>query len=268
LSIQPWFRLREVEMFAPTTEGLDPAQLHSKHIEFHASHDRMLRAELVDAYRPLASALAARYARHREPHDDLNQAALLGLLNAVDRFDPGRGVAFTTFAWATITGELKRHYRDHTWGVRVPRQLQELYLLVATATDDLTTELGRSPTITEIATRADTTAERVIAALDVRSAYVPMSLDVGSADDDDRPTPLADEERGFGRVDDLVTVSALVRRLPPREQRVLALRFVDGMTQSDIGRAMGISQMQVSRVLAGSLATLRRWVADEPPVTV
>ena len=138
---------------------------------------RVSRTELVEEYRGFAISLARRFGNHREPQDDLIQAALVGLLHAIDRFDPERGVEFTTFAFATITGELKRHYRDQTWGVRVPRSLKEQFLAVTKATDELTVELGRSPTIPEIAERASSSEEDVLSALEVSGAYLPVSLD-------------------------------------------------------------------------------------------
>jgi RNA polymerase sigma-B factor len=236
------------------------AALHDIHLEFRRTGDRRLRETLVEAYLPLASALATRYSRHREAKDDLTQCALLGLVNAVDRFDPDRGVKFTTFAWITITGELKKHYRDGTWTVRVPRAQQELFLAATTATDALTLELGRSPRISEIAERAGATEEDVVLALEVVGAYFPASLDAPSADGTTTAQALSASERGFELVDDRVALSPLVKRLPPRQQLILHLRFNEEMTQLQIGRVVGLGQMQVSRLLARSLASLREWM--------
>ena len=233
----------------------------AKHVVFHATRDARLQAELVEAYRPMAAALASRYGHHHEPQDDLTQAALVGLLHALDRFEPDRGVEFTTFAWATISGELKRHYRDQTWGVRVPRSLKELFRAASQATDELTVELGRSPTIAEIAYRAGATEEDVIQALEVRGAYLPMSLDAPAADD--RGTILPEDDHGYSAIDEHELLSPLVARLPARQRQILHLRFVEEMTQSQIGQALDISQMHVCRLLADSLATLRQWI-EEP----
>lgn len=242
-----------------------PAALHAAHVEYQRTRDLHLRQTLVEAYRPLAFSLANRYARHREPQDDLTQCALLALVHAIDRFDPDRGAKFTTYAWVTITGELKRHYRDGTWAVRVPRSLQELFPAVLASTDALTLELGRSPTISEIAARAGASEENVVAAIEVIGAYVPASLDAPTADGTLRGDALPSLEQGFDVIDDRVTLSPLVRRLPPREQRILHLRFVEEMTQLQIGRVIGLGQMQVGRLLARSLASLREWMEEAQP---
>ena len=239
--------------------------LQRAHVEFRRTGDPELRRSLVEAYRPLAASLARQHARHREPHADLMQCALLALLNALERFDPERGVKFTTYAWVTITGELKRHYRDRTWLVHVPRALQERFADTTFAEDALTLELGRPPTTREIAERTGTDEEQVRGALDLLLAYFPASLDgptgdggvevgavVGWADD------------GFDVVDDRVVLQPFVKRLPAREQRILHLRFVEEMTQLQIGRVVGLGQMQVSRLLARSLALLREWMEARP----
>jgi RNA polymerase sigma-B factor len=236
------------------------AALQEMHLEYRRSGDLRLRQALVATYRPLAIALATRYSRHRDAHDDLTQCALLGLVHALDRFDPERGVKFSTFAWVTITGELKKHYRDNTWAVRVPRARQELFHATTVATDALTLELGRSPTIAEIGDRCGASAEDVVLALEVVGAYLPASLDAAQGDGASHASALSDREKGFDLVDDRVSLSPLVKRLPPRQQLILHLRFVEEMTQLQIGRAIGLGQMQVSRLLARSLASLREWI--------
>jgi RNA polymerase sigma-B factor len=238
--------------------------LQRAHVEYRRTGDLRIRDSLVTAYQPLAFALANRYSRHREPREDLTQCALLALVHAIDRFDPERGVKFTTFAWVTITGELKRHYRDGTWAVRVPRVLQELFPAVTVATDALTLEFGRSPTIAEIAERAGATEENVVLAMEVVGAYFPTSLDAPSAVGTIKSRALSAGDAAFDRVDDHVVLDPLVKRLPPREQRILHLRFVEEMTQLQIGQAVGLGQMQVSRLIARSLASLREWMESQP----
>jgi len=230
--------------------------------EYHATRDPELRNELVNAFRPLAFRLARRHTRNREHQDDLVQAASVGLIKAVERFDPTRGNEFSTFAWATIQGELKRHYRDRTWLVRPPRNLQERFLAVSGAIDELTGEGGKSPTVTEVAQRLALTEEDVIEAIEVRQAYLPSSLDAPAGPDVEPSTQLAADEDGYEDVDDRAMLTPLVARLPALEQRIIQLRFVDELSQSQIGEEIGISQMQVSRLLARSLDSLRRWIAD------
>jgi len=231
------------------------------HEEFRLTGDAELRRSLVEVYRPLALTLARRHARHREPQSDLNQCALLGLLQALERFDPERGVKFTTFAWVTISGELKRHYRDRTWVLHVPRVLQERFAETTAAKDALMLELGRPPTTREIADRVGIDIGEVQGALDLVLAYSPASLDMPPNEGGLHGGAFAArEDSGFRAVDDRIVLAAVVSRLPLREQRILHLRFVEEMTQFQIGRAVGLSQMQVSRLLAGSLASLREWM--------
>ncbi|HZQ84712.1 MAG TPA: sigma-70 family RNA polymerase sigma factor [Acidimicrobiales bacterium] len=237
--------------------------LRAAFAEYHATRDPELRNELVNAFRPLAFRLARRHTRNREHQDDLVQAASVGLIKAVDRFDPTRGNEFSTFAWATIQGELKRHYRDRTWLVRPPRNLQERFLAVSGAIDELTGELGRSPTISEVGQCLELTEEDVIEAIEVRQAYLPSSLDAPAVLDAEPAPQLAADEDGYEYVDDRAMLTPLVARLPALEQRIIHLRFVGELSQSQIGEELGISQMQVSRLLARSLGCLRRWIASE-----
>ena len=228
--------------------------------EFASTRDAKLRDQLIEAHLGLAEYLARRFANRGEPLDDLVQVASLGLVKAVERFDPGRGLEFTTFATPTIVGELKRHFRDKGWAVRVPRRVQELHLRVTRVVDDLSNELGRSPTIAEIAVRAGTTEDEVIEALDAGSAYRSTSLDAGRSDDDDSPGLLGqlgalDPE--MARAERRAALGPMMAVLPEREQVMLYLRFYDGMTQSEIAKRLGISQMHVSRLLSRSLQRLR-----------
>lgn len=226
--------------------------------EFFETRDPEIRERLVRAHLGLAASLAARFSSRQEAADDLHQAALLGLLHAIDRFDPTRNIQFTTFAWATISGELKRHFRDRTWGMRVPRRVQELYLVTAEATDTLTNTLGRSPTVAELATHLGIGDEDVIEALEARSAYRIASIDapIGS-ESDDGARQIGGDERGYGVVEQRSQISDLTSRLEPRERQIIHLRFNEELTQAEIAERIGVSQMHVSRLLSVSLAKLR-----------
>ena len=228
--------------------------------EFAETRDSKLRDQLIEAHLGLAEYLARRFANRGEPLDDLVQVASLGLVKAVERFDPGRGLEFTTFATPTIVGELKRHFRDKGWAVRVPRRVQELHLRVTHVVDDLSNEYGRSPTIAEIAVRAGTTEDEVIEALEAGSAYRSTSLGAGRSDDDDAPGligQLGGLDPEIARAERRAALGPMMAILPEREQVMLYLRFYDGMTQSEIAKRLGISQMHVSRLLSRSLQHLR-----------
>ncbi len=226
---------------------------------FRRLPDPAVREELVERYLPLARHLARRFVGRGETIDDLIQVADLGLLNAIDRFDPDRGVQFTTFAAVTITGELKRHFRDRGWSVRVPRSLQESALLVHRTLESLWQELGRSPTIAEIAEGADLTEEAVIEAMDAIQAYSPASLDAAVSDDG---TPMGETvghaDPSFEVAEGWASVAPALEKLPDRERRILYLRFFKGMTQTEIAQQIGISQMHISRLIAQSLDRIRR----------
>jgi RNA polymerase sigma-B factor len=227
---------------------------------FADSRDPALRDELIEAHLGLAEYLARRFANRGEPLDDLVQVASLGLVKAVERFDPGRGLEFTTFATPTIVGELKRHFRDKGWAVRVPRRVQELHLRVTRVIDDLALELGRSPTVQEISQRAGTTEDEVIEAIDAGSAYRSASLDAGRSDDDESPGllgQLGETDPELARAERRAALGPLISELPEREQVMLYLRFYEGLTQSEIAKRLGISQMHVSRLLSRSLQQLR-----------
>ena len=227
---------------------------------FADSRDPALRDDLIEAHLGLAEYLARRFANRGEPLDDLVQVASLGLVKAVERFDPARGLEFTTFATPTIVGELKRHFRDKGWAVRVPRRVQELHLRVTRVIDDLALELGRSPTVQEIAKRAGTTEDEVIEAIDAGSAYRSASLDAGRSDDDETPGllgQLGELDPELARAERRAALGPLISELPEREQVMLYLRFYEGMTQSEIAKRLGISQMHVSRLLSRSLQQLR-----------
>ncbi len=233
---------------------------------FASTRDPALRDQLIEAHLGLAEYLARRFANRGEPLDDLVQVASLGLVKAVERFDPDRGLEFTTFATPTIVGELKRHFRDKGWAVRVPRRVQELHLRVTRVIDDLATEFGRSPTVQEIAQRAGTTEDEVVEAIDAGSAYRSASLDAGRGDDDESPGllgQLGEIDPELARAERRAALGPLISGLPEREQVMLYLRFYEGMTQSEIAKRLGISQMHVSRLLSRSLQQLRE-LAETP----
>ncbi len=225
--------------------------------------DPRVRDQLVERFLPLARQLARRYQRAEEPLDDLVQVASIGLIKAIDRFDLEREVAFSSYAVPTILGELKRHFRDRTWSVRVPRDLQELALRVDRAVSDLARESHRAPTVAEIATAVQVGEEQVLEAMEASAAYRATSFDAprGSGDDDSGGDSLGDavgsEERGFGLAEDRATLSALLGSVTPREREVLRLRFEEDLTQAEIGQRIGVSQMQVSRIIRQSLTRLR-----------
>lgn len=219
-------------------------------------HEPGLRDELVHRHRGLAEALARRF-RGRGEVEDLTQVALLALVKAVDRFDPGRGVPFPAFASTTIVGELKRHLRDTVWAVRVPRSLQEAGLEVGRAVETLTQQLGRSPTVPEVAELIDRSEDEVLEGLEVGTALEAASLDAPIGGDDGPSREPATLDEGLELAEEWVDVADAIRALPERERRILHLRFFRGMSQSAIAAELGISQMHVSRLLARTLAQLR-----------
>jgi RNA polymerase sigma-B factor len=228
---------------------------------YRESGDPAAREQLVERFLPLARQLARRYQRGGEQLDDLVQVASLGLLKAIDRFDPARETAFSSFAVPTILGELKRHFRDKGWSVRVPRDLQELAVKVDRVSDEMSRELGRAPTPAEIAQRTGSTLEQVLEAREASSAYRAVSLDRPRTDDDEEGDSYADavgaEDPGFRHAEDSATVERLMEVLTDREREVLRLRFAEDLTQSEIGRRVGVSQMHVSRLIRQSVARLR-----------
>src|SRR5918996_3267611 len=243
-------------------EATDRHELRNKLEEYARTGDKELRDEIVGSQVGLAEYLARRFKNRGEPIEDLIQVALLGLLKAVERFDPGRGLEFSTFATPTIVGELKRHFRDKGWAVRVPRRVQELHLRMGTVVNTLSQELGRSPTIPEIAARAEVSEDDVLEAMEAGRAYRFSSIDAPTNDDEDRsPGPVAaqlgTDETRLEEVEQRMLLSPLIATLPKREQMIIHLRFFRGMTQSEIAARLGISQMHVSRLLARSLAQLR-----------
>jgi RNA polymerase sigma-B factor len=235
----------------------------SQHLFAQVHRDPAARDEIIELYTPLAKYLARRFEGRREPLDDLVQVALLGLIKAVDRFEPDREVQFTTYASATIVGELKRHFRDKGWAVRVPRRLQESGLKVGRAVSGLSQELGRSPTVQEVAGRTGLPDEEVLEAMDAANAYSAQSLDAPVDDDGTTGADrLRDDDDSLDRLVGWASVAPAIRALPERERRILYLRFFHGQTQSEIAREIGMSQMHVSRLLAKTLQQLRSAVGS------
>ena len=215
--------------------------------------DERARDQLLAQLLPLAGRIARRYATSAHDLDDLEQVARIGLLKAIDRFEPDRGVLLSTYAAAVVTGEVKRWFRDSSWAVKVPRAAKELSVRVETALPNLTARLGRSPTITEIADAVGADHESVLEALEARSAAAVASLDQALEEGEDPLLDAAVEDPEFTRAEQRAALEPALRTLTPRERRVLELRFGDGLTQAEIGARLGISQMQVSRILRRAL---------------
>jgi RNA polymerase sigma-B factor len=220
--------------------------------------DPAARDELVARFQPLAEYFARRFAGRGEPIEDLNQVANIGLLSAIDRFDPTREVRFATYAAATILGELKRHLRDKAWAIRVPRPLQELGLRMNRVVPRMSQELGRSPTIQELAERLEATPEDVLEAIDAAQAYSTASLDAPVGEGERSPIEtVGGDDASYELVERWAAIAPAIKDLPERERRVLYLRFFAGMTQSEIAEDIGVSQMHVSRILSQTLELLR-----------
>jgi RNA polymerase sigma-B factor len=225
--------------------------------EYHRQRECIVKRCL-----PLADHVARHFGRRGEGLDDLTQVARLGLMNAINRFDPDKGPSFIGFAIPTMMGEVRRHFRDHSWGLRVPRRLRELHVQISRATADLAQKLGRAPTARELSVELGVAHDEVVECLVAGDAYQLESLDapVGS-DDSDRPRRVADAVGGvdpqIDHITDREAVRCLIAALPEREREVLHMRFFESMTQSQIAERIGVSQMQVSRILASTLTTLR-----------
>ncbi len=265
------------QMGAPAYRGIAEAPVGSERTNVLALNERALwerhaelgepwtRGALVERFLPLARSIARRYENLGEPIEDLNQVASLALINAVDRFDTSRGYAFTSFAVPTIVGELKRHFRDRGWAVRPPRSLQELSLRVDRATRSLTQQLDRPPTIPEIAQALDRDVEHILEAQRARvgrsalSLQAPRGAELGSALEDE----CGREDDGYHRAESRALLERLMTLLPARDREVIRLRFGADMTQAEISAALGISQMQVSRILRQAIDRLREIVHQQ-----
>lgn len=223
--------------------------------------DMEAREQLVMSHLNLVRFLANKFKNRGEPLDDLVQVGYLGLLKAIDRFDPDRGLEFTTYVTPTILGEIKRHFRDKGWSVRVPRRLQELSAKVNQATDTLTTQFQRSPTIQEIADYLDASVDEVLEAMESSSAYSSVPLEgTGSSENDDAPSVIdryGSEDNELAFTDDRLVIEEALKGFSPREREVIELRFLKGMTQIEIAEQLGISQVQVSRLLRRTLKKIQ-----------
>jgi RNA polymerase sigma-B factor len=230
-------------------------------VRYHESGDAGAREELVKRFLPLARQLARRYQRTNEPLDDLMQVASVGLVKAIDRFDPERGTAFSTFAVPTILGELKRYFRDAGWAAHVPRGMQERAMRLEQAVEALHRRLGRSPSTKEVAAELDQTEEEVLETLEAQSAYDAVSLEQQRSDDsqggDTYADTLATEEESYELVEYEATIEPALKALSSRDRMILHLRFSEDMTQSEIAERIGVSQMHVSRLIRLALTRLR-----------
>lgn len=217
------------------------------------------RHELARLHMPLVEYLARRFQGRGEPLDDLIQVGSIGLLKAIDGFDPGRDIEFSTYATPTVIGEIKRHFRDHGWAIRIPRRLQELGLSISKTVPAMSQDLGRAPTVPEIAERLNASEEEILDAIEASRAYSPASLDAAVTEDSEaRISRLGSEDESIELFEAWASVKVLLEKLPQRDRRVLQMRFVAGKTQTEIGRELGISQMHVSRLLAKALEFLRQ----------
>jgi RNA polymerase sigma-B factor len=233
--------------------------------QYHETGDTAAREVVIERFLPLARQLARRYERPDEPIDDLMQVASMGLLKAVDRFDPTRGVAFSSFAVPTILGELKRYFRDVGWAVHVPRSIQERVLEVNRAVTELSRTLGRSPTPTELAEATEFTHEEVLEALEAATAHDSVPLEAPRSGDEEGEG-VADrfgvEDPGYELAEYSASLGPELRALPKRDRLVLYLRFVEDMTQSEIAERIGVSQMHVSRLIRRALGRLRSGIDE------
>ena len=252
-----------------TTEGPTAARRLEDRallVRYHRTGDRRIRDEVVERFMPLAHKLARRYCRGNEPLDDLTQVAAMGLVKAVERFDPARNIAFSSYAVPTITGELKRYFRDYSWAVRPPRDLQELTLRVDHIATDLTRKLDRAPTTSELSEAAGITEEELLEALQAGSARGALSLQAPTGGDEDSATIedwLGQDDGGLRAAESQADLGVLLRSLSARDRDIIRMRFDEDMTQVEIGEVIGVSQMQISRLIRQALQRLREASADQ-----
>jgi RNA polymerase sigma-B factor len=227
---------------------------------YHEQGDATAREELVNRHLPLVKSLARRYAGRGEALEDIEQVGAIGLIKAIDRYELSREVALTTYATPNVVGEIKRHFRDKGWAIRVPRALQELNGKMGPTIETLTSRLGRSPSIAEIAAEFETTPEQVLEAMEAGSAYAPVSLSAGPTSEGelDPLETIGDVDEEFARTDDRTSLEPALAALPEREQEILRMRFEEGLTQTQIAEQIGISQMHVSRLIRRSLERMRK----------
>ena len=225
--------------------------------------DRSIRNALIEQHRWIAIRGARRFEGRGEPLDDLVQVAMFGVLKAVERFDPDRGVAFPAFATPTVVGELRRHFRDHTWSVRVPRRLKELHVSVGRAVEELRTIHARQPTVDDLARHLHVTADEILEALEAGAGYRAGPITAGDDDGEREPMPLGEDDAELVHADDRMAVRRLLGALAPRERTIVYLRYFGELTQQEIGERLGMSQVHVSRLLRQSLLQLRSGFDDE-----
>ena len=230
---------------------------------YHEEGDASARETLVNRHLPLVRSLARRYAGRGEALEDIEQVGAIGLLKAIDRYELSREVALTTYATPNVVGEIKRHFRDKGWAIRVPRALQELNGKMGPTIERLTSKLGRSPSIAEIAAEFQVSTEQVLEALEAGSAYAPLSLSAGPSGDEelDPMETIGSEDEEFERSEERASLAPALDRLPDREREILRMRFEDGLTQTQIAEKVGISQMHVSRLIRRSLDRMRDQLA-------
>jgi RNA polymerase sigma-B factor len=232
---------------------------------YHERGDASARDQLAEEMLPLARALAGRYAGRGEPLDDLVQVACIGIMKAIDGFDINREVRFSSYATPTVLGEIKRHFRDRTWALHVPRGTQELQLKVAKARDQLTNELGRSPTVEEIAAMVEASLEDTLAAIQSAAAHRTRSFDEPVGEDSTLAESLGDADPELGRAEVRVLIDEALDVLSDRDREILRLRFEEDLTQTEISKLIGVSQMQVSRLIRQSLARMRMDIESSAP---
>jgi RNA polymerase sigma-B factor len=245
----------------PTTAGSAGGDVRALLVRWHVQGDRAARDEVAARMLPLARSLARRYANKGEPLDDLEQVACVGLIKAIDRFDLDRDVRFATYAVPTIAGELKRHFRDRGWMMRVPREVQELSGRIGVERERLLHDLARSPTVAELATATATDEDRVMEALAAAEAYRTLSLDQPFQDGTGPLEAIGDDDLGFERAEARAMLAEGLHELAPREREIVRLRYFEGLTQREIAEHIGISQMHVSRLIRRTVQQLRDRIA-------
>lgn len=242
----------------------DKARTRELFRRFKEEGDEEARSQLIVNHLNLVRFLAAKFSNRGEPLDDLIQVGTIGLIKAIDRFEPQRGLEFTTYATPTILGEIKRHFRDKGWSVRVPRRLQELSAKVTQATDALTQQLQHAPTVDEIADYLGVSADEVLEAMESGEAYSSVPLEGTSSDDDDSVSVIeryGQEDADLKASDDRILIERVLKEFTPKEQQVVRLRFIDGLTQAEIAERLDISQVQVSRLLRRTLKRMQEKIA-------
>ena len=250
------------------TPAWDKDRTRKRFAQDQETHDSEVRDQLIVSHLNLVRFLASKFKNRGEPLDDLIQVGTIGLIKAIDRFDPSRGLEFTTYATPTIMGEIKRHFRDKGWSVRVPRRLQELSAKVNQVTDELTTELQRSPSIEEIAKKLGVSVDEVLEAMESSGAYSSVPLEGGgsSVDGDETPSIIDQyitEDEALAGSDDRIVLEDAIADFSPREQEIIRMRFVEGLTQVEIAEKLGISQVQVSRLLRRTLKRIQEKIDPE-----